>query len=362
MEDSKKTRDAILLQCRAYPGLEIRDLFKFLYQSSFGCEHMVTASEAVTENIKREYDVMSGRMKDEVEGGLGLIEPLDGAYSRLNLGYMDKGLAPKTLGRLFSASARTEEQGRESLEKKLTEALELAKEGLLPFSCEELEKASEQWRLEGYPSVHHSDAFREAYHPAYRVISNRYVPFMPLFAAIDRGLEKGTLNLAIDGGSASGKTTLGAMLLEIYEECTVFHMDDFFLRPEQRTKERYAEPGGNVDRERFLSEVLLPLEKGGEIEYRRFDCKRLELCPAIRIVPKRLRVIEGAYSMHTELSDHYDLSAFLDISLELQNERIAKRNTPQMAERFFNEWIPYEHKYFDVMRVRERCDLVIEVK
>ena len=34
-------------------------------------------------------------------------------------------------------------------------------------------------------------------------------------------------------------------------------MDDFFLRPEQRRPERFAEPGGNVDRERFAAEVLV---------------------------------------------------------------------------------------------------------
>ena len=36
-------------------------------------------------------------------------------------------------------------------------------------------------------------------------------------------------------------------------------MDDFFLRPEQRTEERLKEVGGNVDRERFLEEVARPL-------------------------------------------------------------------------------------------------------
>ena len=50
--------------------------------------------------------------------------------------------------------------------------------------------------------------------------------------------------IAIDGSCTSGKTTLAAALQEKYL-CGVFHMDDFFLRPEQRTDERFAEPGGN---------------------------------------------------------------------------------------------------------------------
>ena len=56
--------------------------------------------------------------------------------------------------------------------------------------------------------------------------------------------------VAIDGKCTSGKTTLAGRLAEIYD-CNVFHMDDFFLRPEQRTAERFAEVGGNVDYERF---------------------------------------------------------------------------------------------------------------
>ena len=51
--------------------------------------------------------------------------------------------------------------------------------------------------------------------------------------------------------AGSGKSVLGQLLSEVYS-CNLFHMDDFFLRPEQRTAERLAEAGGNVDRERFL--------------------------------------------------------------------------------------------------------------
>lgn len=47
--------------------------------------------------------------------------------------------------------------------------------------------------------------------------------------------------VAIEGGSASGKTTLGELLQNVYD-CPVFHMDDFFLRPEQRTEARFTQP------------------------------------------------------------------------------------------------------------------------
>ena len=185
--------------------------------------------------------------------------------------------------------------------------------------------------------------------------------FRPLFAELDRQLAgELPVRLAIEGGSASGKTTLGQILAERYG-CTVFHMDDFYLRPEQRTASRFAEPGGNVDRERFLEEVLLPLRRGEKIFYRRFDCATMQLRKPIEIVPGKPVVTEGAYSMHPELAPYYDLSVFLDISPELQRDRISHRNTPEKAKRFFTEWIPMEQAYFAAFDIPARCTLRISI-
>ena len=171
--------------------------------------------------------------------------------------------------------------------------------------------------------------------------TNQTDRFAPLFAELDRRLAgEAPVRLAIEGGSASGKTTLGKILAERYD-CTVFHMDDFFLRSEQRTAARFAEPGGNVDRERFLAEVLLPLRRGEKVFYRRFDC--------------------GAYSMHPDLAPYYDLSVFLDISPELQRDRISRRNTPEKAKRFFAEWIPMEQAYFAAFDIPAKCTLRLPI-
>ena len=65
------------------------------------------------------------------------------------------------------------------------------------------------------------------------------------------------LVIAIDGRCAAGKTTLAARLKD-ERNCNVIHMDHFFLQQEQRTEKRLKEPGGNVDYERFVKEVILP--------------------------------------------------------------------------------------------------------
>ncbi|MCI8799141.1 MAG: hypothetical protein HFH88_04915 [Lachnospiraceae bacterium] len=168
--------------------------------------------------------------------------------------------------------------------------------------------------------------------------------------------EKFPLLIAVDGRCAAGKTTLAAALRE-RTGCQVIHMDDFFLRPGQRTEQRLQEPGGNVDYERFLEEVMLPLSRGEGFSYRAFDCRKMELADAVRVEPRAVTVVEGSYSCHPALWDYYSLHVFLDIDKEEQFRRICLRNGNQAAARFRELWIPLEEKYFAAYRIRERCEL-----
>ena len=361
LEQNERTRKALLEHCGRYPGLKIRDVFKFLYQSSFGCEHMVSSLETVTDWIRKEHScAVMGEAVSEVTGS-GTVDPLDGDYVRVHLDWLDRGLSAETLGKLFYLSAKSEEDGRIELERKLDVALEMVRSGELPFDFEGFASAVSEWKNAEYPAVHHSEEFRMMYHPAYRVVAEQYVKFLPLFCEIDRRLGAQRLVVAIEGGSASGKTTLSQILSRVYD-CTVFHMDDFFLRPEQRTAERFSEPGGNVDRERFLEEVLEPLSCGETVRYRRFDCSTFTLGEPMEVEPKQLVIVEGAYSMHPELAGYYDFAVFLDVSPELQRDRIVKRNGPEMAKRFHNEWIPMEQLYFKGLNIKAQCDLVLPIE
>ena len=169
--------------------------------------------------------------------------------------------------------------------------------------------------------------------------------------------EKETVIVAIDGNCTSGKTTLANQLAANYD-CNVFHMDDFFLRPEQLTAERFAEIGGNVDYERFNEEVLLPLKSGKPFSYRPFDCSTFQLTDPIAVMPKKLNIIEGTYSLHPYLGDIYDLIIRLSISPDVQRQRILER--PELLhKRFFEEWIPMEDRYFDGFRISDRADIIL---
>lgn len=167
--------------------------------------------------------------------------------------------------------------------------------------------------------------------------------------------ERGRVIVAIDGRCASGKTTLAGRLRDVLP-CNVFHMDDFFLRPEQRTDARYMEPGGNVDRERFSEEVLCPLLKGEPVFYHPFDCHAMKFGESVLVEPAAVNIVEGSYCCHPALWESYDLHIFLTVSPEEQLARIARRSGSD-PEMFRRRWIPLEERYFKAYRIEERCEL-----
>ena len=173
--------------------------------------------------------------------------------------------------------------------------------------------------------------------------------------------EKSYITIAIDGPSGAGKSSLAAWLQNKQEDCAVFHMDDFFLPVAQKTRERLQTPGGNVDWERFLCEVLTPIRRGEPFSYRPFNCSTGELEAAVFAAPGKLSIVEGVYSHHPALRDAYDMTVFLSIDRDLQLERIRKRNGGGMLERFINEWIPLEDLYFKKMEIIQKADYVISV-
>ena len=165
--------------------------------------------------------------------------------------------------------------------------------------------------------------------------------------------DPGTVLIAVDGMCGSGKTTLGDSLKKIYG-CRVFHMDDYFLRPEQRTPARFREAGGNVDYERIKQEILDHAGDGEGLVYRPFDCGKMAVGEPVTSEWNPITVIEGAYSQHPFFGDIYDLRFFCEISEEEQKKRILARNGERMLEKFLESYIPMENRYFQEYAIRDK--------
>ena len=176
--------------------------------------------------------------------------------------------------------------------------------------------------------------------------------------------EKAVVILGIDGMCGSGKTTLARLIEDNFQDVVIVHMDDFFLPPELRSPERYAEPGGNVHYERFREEVFAPLMNGEQrISYRRFSCH--EMAYLKEPVTAGLRegsivVIEGSYSLRPDLRDAYDIRVFTCCDEAVQLARIEERNGKERLRDFREKWIPLENRYFESCHPRETADMVVD--
>lgn len=180
-------------------------------------------------------------------------------------------------------------------------------------------------------------------------------------ATTDRLLaRKSAIVIAIDGRCGAGKSTLAACLADALS-ATVIHADDFFLRPEQRTEARFAEPGGNMDRERLMEEVLIPLSHGIPFTYRPFDCHTLALKAPVEVFPSPITVVEGSYTCHPELWKYYDLHIFMDIDPQTQLSRIEARSGSDAVRRFAERWIPLEERYFSAYPIAERFEMIVRL-
>lgn len=184
--------------------------------------------------------------------------------------------------------------------------------------------------------------------------------FLPAVNAIETALREtvGPVLVAIDGRCASGKTTLAALCARLFD-CNVFHMDDFFLPYEMRTRERLAAPGGNVDHERAEAELFRPLSRGEDVTFSRFDCATGTPEPPQTVPARRLAIVEGSYSHHPALAGYSALKLFLTCEPTEQLRRLTLR-CPEKVEDFKTRWIPMEETYFKAFEIEHHCDLVVD--
>jgi uridine kinase len=337
-----------------YPEMEIGDAVKLVYQNEFGGGHMIHNARASLDYLKAELSSLPVKAAEE------LVEDIGNGYARLNLAAAKGIFSPETLNAMFVESSNSGGGSVSSFIEKLGVLRGLCESGELPFDRASFDNYLTEYEKKRYPPVHHSESYRAAYAPAYRVISEWYVKYLGLISALDGALSKRhPVTVAIDGMSASGKSSLAALLAGVFD-ANVIHMDDFFLPAELRAPERLSEPGGNVHYERFLNEVVKNLEKGGAFSYRVFDCSKMDYAGEVLIAEKPLNIVEGAYSLRPEFRDVYDIKVFLALSPEEQKSRIIKRNGEEMYETFRDRWIPMENMYFEAMNIRGVCNFIYE--
>ena len=169
--------------------------------------------------------------------------------------------------------------------------------------------------------------------------------------------ERGRAVVAIDGRCGSGKTTLADEIARRMGAAVV-HIDDFFLPKDERGDMAHSY-GANIDKDRLISEVLLPLSRGEPVSYRAYSCRDGSYTD-ISLPEASVTLLEGSYSMLPEFREYYDLTIFICISTQKQKERLLAREGEERINNFIELWIPAEERYLSECSVRESADLVIK--
>ena len=356
MQDREKLKKVLLMQYERYPGMQIADMVKLIYQNEFAGGHLITNEEECLKGLTEELLIL-----EKGSGSYIPTVPFEDIGNGLCRFYLVSeqisGIDIETLNRFFISTSNSISGNIQSFEEKLKVFKQCCADGDLPYRPEEAEAWLDEYRRRGYPPMHHSGEYKALYSPAYRIVKLDYMHYFKIFRKIDSLLKSHDRILAaIDGNCGAGKSTLAALIGDVYD-CNIFHMDHFFLRPEQRTRERMEEIGENVDYERFREEVIDGIQRGSDFKYRIFDCKKMSMDECITVRPKKLNIIEGAYSMHPALIGYYDLKIFLGIDEKTQRDRILERNGEVILEQFLTKWIPMENRYFEQLHIEEKCDL-----
>lgn len=337
--------DVLQSHAKRYPLMTPCDAVKLIYQATFGVGHLL-ADEAVVR--QRIADEERSVIPEEI---CPALEDIGGGFARM---YLNRGNPANLVGSLFmeagTKSGGTEEQFME----RLNILHELTANDVFSFDTAALEDYLTAYLSDKIRAVSHSEKYRAAYCPAYRVVSWDMATLLPLFDSLNRLVRaNGHAVLVIDGFCASGKSTLAARLANILG-ARLIHMDDFFLPPFKRTPERFAEPGGNVDYERFYNEVVCHLTDD-VLTYGVFDCSEMAVTHHAVLPKTPVTIIEGAYALHPHFGKYADIRAFMETDEEEQKRRILGRDGAEMLGMFESRWIPFERKYEAAFGIRESC-------
>jgi uridine kinase len=146
------------------------------------------------------------------------------------------------------------------------------------------------------------------------------------------------VRVAIDGRDGAGKTSLGDELREAlgaYSREVIRASVDGFHNPKRvRYARGRSSPEGyfrdSFNYTGFRENLLLPLGPDGSLQYRTqiFDYRTDAdaVLPVKRAAPAAIALIDGIFLLRTELVDLWDVTIYVDVSVEVSMLRTAGRD------------------------------------
>ena len=172
MAQTQDIQQFIAQQMKAYPKSRLIDIYKSCFQDFMGAEHLVGDRQSAKKYLE---DELKGINENELTSWF--YEPcgIDGNYVRVNLRCVKDGLVDaEVLLDAFVRSANVQRPKIGDWQERWTKIVEIIENMNLQISNYQEDKAFiNKFLSAGKYAVSHSDDYREAYHPHYRIIERK---------------------------------------------------------------------------------------------------------------------------------------------------------------------------------------------
>jgi len=158
-------------QAGKHPSMTPQDIIKMCYQAAFGAEHLLEDIKAAEEYFNSEFEAAE-------ESAADLYEPVSPEFCRVNLGaWKKRGLPKERLFELFTLTAGQKNAPERDIifSGYVKAAGEIAEAGEFPFSYESWRDFVAEYEKGGVRPVRHSEQYRAAEAPAYRIVASELV-------------------------------------------------------------------------------------------------------------------------------------------------------------------------------------------
>jgi len=163
----------VISHMNRYPAMEVQDVYTLIYQGAMGAGHLSADAGGFEERLIKEFEEAEA---DEKQAFWETIRP-DGEMVRVHIAALKaRGGQPRALSTLCLWTASIFDENKVDLMDGWDTFQHLCRDNRLrKFPEEEIYEFTKWAEKNKYPSTHHSAAFRNAYHPHYRLVRREFL-------------------------------------------------------------------------------------------------------------------------------------------------------------------------------------------
>jgi hypothetical protein len=160
------SENPLLEELSARPQATAADVYKLLHQSVFGPGHIISSRDSARDYLQKE---MAGL--GPARTGEKMLDNIGEGMTRVNLRpFRDSGGSVESLLDAMIETANSNVGRPMTMAAKVAAAVELLKNKGKEGLANDLAELGEKYATKGWPALRHSEDYRKAYTPSYRVV------------------------------------------------------------------------------------------------------------------------------------------------------------------------------------------------